>query len=122
MKRTWKPTAAGILSIVGGALGILGGLLFALLGVVRLGGMGGMWGMWGSGGFMMPWGGNFLGSFGLIAVILGAVAIAGGITALRRRHWGLALAGAICAALLPVSFILGILAIVFLALSHDEFA
>ncbi len=121
MKKTWKPIAAGVLSIVGGALGLLGGLILSLFGAMRLADVGGMWGMWGSGVHMMPWGANFLGSFGLLGVILGIVAIAGGIFALRRRLWGFALAGAICAALMPASFILGILAVIFIALSHGEF-
>jgi hypothetical protein len=49
----------------------------------------------------------------------GVVALIGGIYALRRRRWGLALAGAICAAFLtgPV----GPLAIVFISLTKREF-
>lgn len=121
MKKTWKPTTAGILSIVGGSVGILGALTVGALGAWGLMGMDGMWGTWGSGGHMMPWGANLLGSFGLVALILGAIAIVGGIFALQRKHWGLSLAGAICAALVPMSFVLGILAIVFIAISHDEF-
>jgi len=121
MKKTWKPTTAGILSIVGGSVGILGALTVGALGAWGLMGMDGMWGTWGSGGHMLPWGANLLGSFGLVALILGAIAIVGGIFALQRKHWGLSLAGAICATLVPMSFVLGILAIVFIAISHDEF-
>ena len=47
--------------------------------------------------------------------------IVGGIFALRRRVWGLALAGAICAFLVPAGFILGILAIIFVAMGKREF-
>jgi len=50
--------------------------------------------------------------------ILGIVAIAGGISAIRRKRFGLALAGAICAIL---SGPLGILAVVFIALRKSEF-
>jgi hypothetical protein len=50
--------------------------------------------------------------------ILGIVAIVGGISAIRRKRFGLSLAGAICA--LP-SVILGILAVVFVALGKREF-
>jgi len=102
-------------------MGMLAGFLTAVLGAMRVGGMPGMWGMWGSGSYMMPWGMGFLGGFGLLGMILGAVAIVGGIFALRRRHWGLSLAGAICATLMPVSFLLGVAAIVFIAMSHEEF-
>jgi len=121
MKQTWKPTAAGVCSIVGGALGILSGLLIGTLGMWGYGGMMGSWGMWGSDGYMMPWGAGLLGLFGIPAIVLGTMAIVGGVFALRRRHWGLSLAGAICATLVPMSFLLGVAAIVFIALSHDEF-
>jgi hypothetical protein len=50
--------------------------------------------------------------------ILGIVAIVGGISAIRRRRFGLSLAGAICA--LP-SAVLGILAVIFVSLSRKEF-
>lgn len=50
---------------------------------------------------------------------VGALGIAGGICALRRRKWGLALAGAI-AVVLPASE-LGIAALVLVALARDEF-
>jgi len=53
--------------------------------------------------------------------ILGAVAIAGGIYALKRRVWGLAFAGAICAFLIPPPFVLGILAIIFVVMGKGEF-
>ena len=52
-------------------------------------------------------------------IILGVVSIAGGIFAIRRQVWGMALTGAI-AAFLP-SGILGILAIIFVAMSRNEF-
>jgi len=50
--------------------------------------------------------------------ILGIVAIVGGISAIRRKRFGLSLAGAICA--LP-SVILGILAVISVALGKREF-
>jgi hypothetical protein len=67
-------------------------------------------------------------TFGVVCIILGLIAIVGGIFGIRRRVWGLALAGAICA-LFPShpygrliwSPALGILAIVFVALSKGEF-
>jgi hypothetical protein len=51
---------------------------------------------------------------------MGVVSILGGISALQRRRWGLALAGGICA-LVPMQTLLGVLAIVFLAISKEEF-
>ena len=52
-------------------------------------------------------------------IIINAVAIIGGIYAIQRRGWGLALAGSICA-IFP-SRLLGIPAIIFIALSRKEF-
>jgi hypothetical protein len=50
--------------------------------------------------------------------VLGIVAVVGGVSAIRRKSFGLSLAGAICA--LP-SVILGILAVIFVALGKREF-
>jgi hypothetical protein len=55
---------------------------------------------------------------GGLLVVLGIVAIAGGVSAIRRKKFGLSLTGAICA--LP-SVILGILAVIFVALGKREF-
>jgi hypothetical protein len=50
---------------------------------------------------------------GLTIFVLGILAVVGGISAVRRKRFGLSLAGAICA--LP-SVILGILAVVFVSM------
>ncbi len=55
----------------------------------------------------------------LALLAVGALGIAGGICAVKRRKWGLALAGAIAVAL-PASE-LGIAALVLVALARDEF-
>ena len=70
MDRTWKPTAAGILCIIAGIVGVIPGIAFAA---------------------------SFAGGAGVPSIVLGIIAIVGGIYALRRRRWGLALAGSICA-------------------------
>ena len=51
-------------------------------------------------------------------IILGIIALVGGISAVRRKRFGLSLAGAICALL---SGLMGILAIIFVALRKREF-
>jgi hypothetical protein len=51
-------------------------------------------------------------------LLLGILAIVGGISAIRRKRFGLSLAGAICALL---SGLLGILAVIFVALGRREF-
>ena len=96
--RRWMPTAAGILSIIAGVIAFL---LFILVAA-----MDGPEGVAGA-------------IFGLALIAIGIVAIVGGVFALRRRIWGLALAGAICS--VPGSLILGIPAIVFIAMSKREF-
>ncbi len=109
MQKTWKPTTAGILSIVSGAVGLLLGIGLA----VGLGMLGPTTGI-----IPGALGGALI---GIPGIIIGIVAIVGGIYALRRRVWGLALAGAICAFLVPLTFILGILAIIFVAMGKREF-
>ncbi len=52
-------------------------------------------------------------------LIVGILPIIGGIYALQRKKWGLALAGSIVAIL--GSSILGILATIFMVMAKDEF-
>jgi hypothetical protein len=128
-RRSGRLTAGGVLSIVGGAFEVVGGGT-GLAVVVKL----------------FIWSGEHALGFSPLlgtaafGVALGVVAIVGGVSALRRRSFGLSLAGAICA--LPsgsvgtmaislvapaggsyalTSVIVGILAIVFISLSKREF-
>ena len=105
--KTWKPAVAGILCVVAGAPAIVIAIIASLLG--RAGILAGM-----------PLVSAIIGIVVLPVIILGIVAIIGGIYALRRERWGLALAGAICA-LVPPAGILGIPAIIFIILGKDEF-
>jgi len=112
MKKTWKPTVAGILSIVAGTLGIIAGILVATLGTIGGGVLGAL---------DLPFIGGLVAAATAVPLALSAVAIVGGVYALKRRVWGLALAGAICALLIPPIFVLGMLAIIFVAMGKDEF-
>ena len=105
MQKTWKPTAAGVLAIIGGALNILLALGFSLFVFVPA-----------------PFRYSVMSVGFMAAIFLGTciVALIGGIFALQRRHWGFSLAGAICA-MMPPSTLLGILSTVFVALAHEEF-
>ena len=94
MDTKWKSLTAGILCIVGGAMGIGGSAGCAFIPIIGL--------------LAAPF------------IALGVIAIIGGIYALMRRLWVLALIGAICA--IPVAAPLGILAVVFIAIGKDEFA
>lgn len=114
MERTWKPTTAGVLCIISGAVDIILGVLIVFAGqtVLRFADIiGEEWVMELVIAVVMV--------VGPIWIVLGAVALVGGIYALRRRVWGLALAGSICA--LSGVTILGILAIIFVALGKSEF-
>jgi len=66
--------------------------------------------------------GSFIGALGIAGIILGVIALIGGIFARRRRVWGFALAGALVSLpLVPVGTVLGILSIVFLSEGKKEF-
>ena len=110
MERTWKPTTAGILSIIAGAISVIAGIVVTVVGGIGsvFIGLGWLFGL------------GWLGAIGAAFIVLGIIAIVGGSCALRRRVWGLALAGSICA-LLPPGTILGILAIIFVSLGKGEF-
>lgn len=104
MRKTWKPVAGGVLAIVSGCLTlliVLAVMAFMIAPASRMSALG-------------------VGVLGLVVIVFSIVAIVGGILALQRRSWGFSLAGAICATISPWS-LLGILAIVFIAISKDEF-
>ena len=55
---------------------------------------------------------------GALLLVLGVLAVAGGVSAIRRRSFGLSLAGAISALL---SGLFGVLAVIFVGLARKEF-
>ncbi|OGN95187.1 MAG: hypothetical protein A2Z75_02255 [Chloroflexi bacterium RBG_13_50_10] len=106
--KTWMPMVAGILDIIAGSFGLICSLLFISIGcVIRF--------VPNIPPYLFP----IFTALALPFAIAGILAIVGGIYALQRKIWGLALAGSI-AAFIP-SWILGIAAIVFTALSKNEF-
>ncbi|MCD6568216.1 MAG: hypothetical protein J7K94_05745 [Dehalococcoidia bacterium] len=106
--KTWKPMTAGILMIIAGIVEAI----FGILGTVIGGAVAGWVSMPGLGGLV---------GVTAILIVLGIVAIVGGIYSLKRQTWGLALAGAICSLFGPW-FILGILAIIFVSMGKSEFS
>jgi hypothetical protein len=112
MGRTWKPTTAGILAIIVGAIDLIFGIVIATVGIIGSSLIGWLFGA----GFP----GGFLSVIGVPLIVLGIVAIVGGIHALNRKTWGLALTGSICALVSP-GFLLGLLAIIFVSLGKGEF-
>jgi hypothetical protein len=107
VKRTAKPAIAGILNIVTGA--------GCVLGAFGLGVASAIFGAWS--GF--PLFGALFGFLAIPAAILGVLAIIGGVFATQRQRWGWALIGSIAALL--VSNVIGIISIILIALSKDEF-
>ncbi|MDD5190587.1 MAG: hypothetical protein PHE50_06045, partial [Dehalococcoidales bacterium] len=108
MKKTWKPQTAGILTIVSGVIGLLAsfGMLIAIAAV----GSAGHW--------VNDWNGYYepnvlaiLWTIGIPMFLSSVVALVGGIFAVQRKFWGMALAGSI-AAFFP-TFVLGLLAVIF---------
>ena len=108
MERTWKPTTAGILSIIAGAIQAIVGIVVRVIG----GSVAGL--------AAIPGLGSIFGAIAIPLIILGIVAIVGGVYALKRRLWGLALAGSICALIGP--WLLGLLAIIFVSIGKKEFS
>jgi hypothetical protein len=100
--KTWMPMACGILSIVSGVLGFIAIAFLITFGAT----------------FGSETARDVLGSLGFWQAGL-PLKIIGGIYAIQRRAWGLALAGSICA-ILP-SRLLGVPAIIFITLSRKEF-
>ena len=118
MENSSSPTAAGVLSIVSGVFGIFIGaglILFAVffISLISL--------------ETKPADENFpflifqavYLCWGFFTLLIAILAVIGGIYALQRRYWGLALAGSIAAIL--VFFPTGIAAVIFVALSKNEF-
>ena len=117
MEKTWMPKVAGILDIVSGSFGLFLSFMMALwfaffsiflpcdatelsdlpMSIMAI--------------FMIPW--------TIFMFAAGILAIVGGIYALKRKNWGLALAGSIAAFF--GSSPLGVAAIIFTALSKAEF-
>jgi hypothetical protein len=118
MKKTEKPQAGGILSIIAGVFGLLGsfGILIAIISLAGTG-------HWIHDMDYYYWESvsatPILWSIGIPMFFCGIMAVIGGIFAVQRKQWGLALAGSI-AAFFP-AWILGLLAVIFVAISHDEF-
>ena len=124
MEKTWKPTAAGILNIIAGVLSLLGaiGVIIGIIVFVFVGSVPFLAYMWEDLGDLGI-GPNFLiiilviGS--IFSAVLGIFPLIGGIYALQRKKWGLALTGSIVA--IFGSSIMGILATIFIIMAKDEF-
>ena len=117
MEKTWMPTAAGILDIVAGSLGLLFcviiAIFFAFFSALMPSNGAGM------NGLPMAIMAIIFVPMAIFMLAAAILAIIGGVYALRRKKWGLALAGSI-GALFGIT-VIGIVAIVFTAISKSEF-
>ena len=122
MEKTWKPVVAGILDIVSGAVGFI-----AVAGLIIAIGI--------TGGFyitdipgteyipkFVP---SLLTGIAVPLAILSILSLVGGIYAVQRKIWGLALAGSISAIFASIPLLgglpVGITATILTALSKNEF-
>ena len=119
-KSTWKPTTAGILNIISGAISALSvfGLIIAIIATSNL-------------NFLsdfvrpqdIPFATSLLSSILIVilvfSIIEAAFPLVGGVFALQRKRWGWALAGSIIS-ILSV-FPLGVASTIFVAMAKDEF-
>ena len=116
-EQTAMPIVAGVLSMVNAVLGFfcLFGLIIAIS-VFPVQSHTFPPGMWGGNINAPLW---ILWGIAVPCLIVSILSMVGGVYAVLRRNWGVALAGSI-AALIP-SFILGIPAVILIALSKNEF-
>ncbi len=118
--KTWMPTVAGILNIITGAFRLLG-FIGVIIAIIFLNAVSYWWGEIESG--VYPLTSQYIALILIfVAVFLavtGILSLVGGISALQRKRWGLALAGSIIS--IFGSLLLGIPAIIFTAISKQEF-
>ena len=117
-----RGTLSGALSIVSGVLGVLSGVALVVFGALFLkifsdptfaSGMEGLPPTFFDA--MMA----LYSSIGFVCLLIGILGIIGGIFAVRRKHWGWALAGAIAGSI--TFYPCGIAAVIFVCLGKSEF-
>ena len=121
VKRTAMPTVAGILEIISGAISILAfiGIMIAFFfipaSMTVSPGPAEEFGLW---SFSIL-SGVFLAIGAVVMLIFSVLPILGGVYAIQRKKWGLALTGAIVVTI--ANLLLGIPALILTALAKDEF-
>jgi len=113
----------GILTIVSGAFGVLGAfcMLFAILLVRLLFSMPDVsYGFPFPADFFITFMTIYYSAFGIFYLLVGALGVVGGVFALKKKRWGVALAGAIAGSF--TFFPCGIPAIIFVVLAKPEFS
>ena len=111
--KTWKPMVGGILLVIAGVIAVVEwALLTAVLAAFLS---------------FIPGVSGIVFVCGAIGVIFGLIALLGGIMAIRRRMWGIAMVGSILG-LFTIGFavffetsILSLIALILIAMSKKEF-
>ena len=119
-QKTWMPTVAGILNIIVGAARLLG-VIGVIIAIIVLSTTSYWWDQIEGDVYTLTMQ-SIAGILICVAVflaVLGILSLLGGISALQRKRWGLALAGSIASMFGPV--LLGTPALIFTALSKGEF-
>jgi len=117
--KTWKPTAAGILNIITGALSA-GAIIVFCIAIAAVESINIMHFLPPADApFIAPLVNNILVLLLVLSVIHTIFPLIGGVFALQRKKWGWAFAGSLIAifAVLP----LGILSTIFVAMAKEEF-
>ena len=125
MVKPWMPVVAGLLNIVSGALGVVVGLCMSLRGLAFTAAQTAQ-----GVAPRVPHAGAYphmphlffpgMGiAFGIALLIIGVLAILGGVYALRLKAWGLALAGSIASVITGPD--IGLLALIFIVLGREDF-
>ena len=104
-KETVKPVIGGVLIILGALVELYVGYILAWTGEAFSGITFGV--------------SDFLTVCGAIVLLLGIVALLGGVLAIMRKHYGLAVLGGVLA--IPGGVIPGLVGLILVAMSHDEF-
>ena len=126
MVKPWMPVVAGLLDIVSGALGVVVGLFMSL----RVFALKAAQSATGAAPRVFPHAGTFpqmphmffpgMGiALGIALLVIGVLAIVGGVYSLRLKAWGLALAGSIGAVI--TGPVIGLLALIFTVLGREDF-
>jgi uncharacterized membrane protein len=114
IEKTWKPVAGGILNIVAGVFSLIGFIVLIIIASSSF--------IWDQAG-MDPMSANVAQTVLVVAAVVtfitGILPLIGGIFALQRKRWGLALTGSIAAII--GTTILGILSVIFIAMAKNEF-
>jgi hypothetical protein len=122
-EKTAQPIVAGILDIIAGGLGLIGvSFLFIFLWIIPVAfttSVPGIPGMEEISNFLPPILSSIVFVIAIIPTVGSILAIVGGIYALQRKRWGLALTGSIAA--IFSSNLLGIPAVILITLSKNEF-